>query len=172
MKYLLHENMAHKIFSVLPDTKVRTAFEFMKEKRIRHLLVVDRERMVVGIISDRDFQRALKTEVETTEHLKIIAEHFDPAEEVQDYMSWEICQVDEDTSLKQVAYILIEKKISSTIVTDLTNRVVGLITTEDLLWVLVHLLEEKDQNFLENLKSKVMSSPLGSIANALSQSGI
>jgi acetoin utilization protein AcuB len=171
-KLTLHDNMAKKIFTVLPDTKVFDAYEFMNEKRVRHLLVVDKDNVVVGVISDRDFQRALTTHIEKTEHLKIIAEHFNPEDEVQDYMNWQISQVSIDLGLKQVAYRILEEKISSVIVTDAGNKVVGILTTDDLIWVLVKLLEEKDHSFIEELKSELMNSPLGSIANTLSQSGI
>lgn len=168
----LHDNMAKKIFTVLPDTKVFEAYQYMTEKRVRHLLVVDKDNIVVGMISDRDFHRALNTNIEKTAHLKIIAEHFRPEDEVQDYMNWKISSLATEASLKQVTYKILEEKISSVVVTDTENKVVGIITTDDLMWVLVKLLDEKEHSFLEDLKTDLMNSPLGSIANTLSQSGI
>ncbi len=172
MDFRLSENVAHKIYSILPDAKVFEAYQAMKERRIRHLLVVEKDNRVVGVISDRDIQRAISTKVEKTDNLKIIDEHFNPADEVQDYMTWNICKVTEETPLKEVAYLFLEKKISSVVVTNGGNKVVGIMTTDDLLWVLVQLLDEKDHDFIETLKLKVMNSPLGMLANSLSQSGI
>jgi acetoin utilization protein AcuB len=164
--------MAKKIFTVLPDSKVFEAYQFMMEKRVRHLLVVDKDNIVVGMISDRDFQRALTTKVEKTEHLKIVAEHFNPEDEVQDYMSWQIARISDAANLKEAGYKILEEKISSVVICDDSNRVVGILTTDDLIWVLVKLLEEKERSFLEEVKSELMNSPLGAIANSLSQSGI
>jgi acetoin utilization protein AcuB len=171
-KLTLHDNMATKIFTVLPDTKVFNAYEFMTEKRVRHLLVVDRDNVVVGMISDRDFQRALNTNIEKTEHLKIIGEHFNPDDEVQDYMNWQVASLPDEANLKQVAYKILEEKISSVIISDSANKVVGILTTDDLIWVLIKLLDEKEHSFLEEIKGELINSPLGSIANSLSQSGI
>jgi acetoin utilization protein AcuB len=168
----LHDNVAKKIFTVLPDTKIFDAYKFMIEKRVRHLLVVDIDNIVVGMISDRDFQRALVTNIEKTDHLKIIAEHFNPEDDVQDYMNWQVARLPEEASLKQVAYKILEEKISSVIIVNSSNKVIGILTTDDLIWVLIKLLDEKEHSFLEELKSGLINSPLGALANSLSQSGI
>lgn len=168
----LHDNMAKKIFTVLPDTKVIEAYQYMIEKRVRHLLVVDKDNIVVGIVSDRDFQRALTTNIEKTDHLKIIGEYFNPEDEVQDYMNWQISTLTEDASMKQVAYKILEEKISSVIITDNQKKVVGILTTDDLIWILAKLLDEKEHSFIEQLKLDLANSPLGAVATSLSQSGI
>jgi CBS-domain-containing membrane protein len=133
---------------------------------------VDKDNVVVGMISDRDFQRALTTNVEKTEHLKIIGEYFNPEDEVQDYMNWQISVMPEDSSIKHVAYKILEEKISSVVIIDTQKKVVGILTTDDLIWILAKMLEEKESSFLEQLKLDLVNSPLGAIANSLSQSGI
>ena len=172
MKPILTESMAKKIFSVLPDTQVLQAYEFMQEKRARHLLVVDKDDQVVGVISDRDLKRALNCRVEKTASLKIITEKFDPTHQVQDFMSWDIFTIDNTSSIREVALHMLDKKISFLVVKNENNLVEGVVTTDDLLWILVKVLDENDTSLIEDIRNKLMTSTLGNIANTLSQAGI
>ena len=48
--------MTRKLIAVQPNTSVKEAFMTMRARRVRHLPVVDGDRLV-GIISDRDLRR-------------------------------------------------------------------------------------------------------------------
>jgi acetoin utilization protein AcuB len=172
MKPVLTETMAKKIFSVMPDTQISRAYACMQEKRIRHLLVVDKDEHVVGVLSDRDVKKAIHCRVEKTENLKIISEKFDPSSQVQDFMSWDIFTIDSKSSVREVALHMLDKKISCLVVKDENNQVEGVVTTDDLLWILVKMLGEDDATLFDTIRNKLMSSSLGSFANTLSQAGI
>lgn len=171
-KPVLKEQMAKKLYSVRPTTPIKEAFLFMEEKRVRHLLVVDPDGLVCGLISDRDFKRAAKTNVEKLPSLTILGEHFAASDLVEDYMSWDVLSLDQETPLKEVAYLMLKEKISSVVTTDQNKNVTGLITTTDLIWVLIKLLEDQEDSLIENLKAEIMNSPLGAVAQSLSQAGI
>ncbi len=172
MKPKLSENISKKIYSVRPGTSMQEAYQFMKEKRIRHLVVIEEDKSVMGVISDRDFNRALQTHIKKADSIKVVSEHFEPSHKVQDFMSWDIQNVSEDASVKDVALKLLEKKLSSLLVVDKHNTVKGIITTDDLLWILVKLLEGGESHIIEDLKAQIANSPLGFLANSLSQTGI
>lgn len=167
----LSQTLGRKLYTIQPDQSVFSAFEYMKEKRVRHLVVINKEEWVIGMISDRDCQRAMKTAVSTQEHTRVIAESFDSKDLVQDYMSWTLESVDIQSPIETVAALFLEKKISSVLVTK-DSEVCGIVTTDDLLWVLVNLLKGDDVNFLEKLKMKVTESELGALFHTLSQAGI
>ena len=67
---------------------------------------------------------------------------------------------------------MLEEKISSLVIVDDNHKMVGFLTSDDLLWVLVRLIEEKDGEFLLDLKAQLLNSPLGSIVTTISQTGI
>lgn len=172
MKPKLSENMSKKLISVFPNEKIGWAYNLMKGKNIRHLVVIDETDSVCGILSDRDCARAMKTKVEKSTAFKVVDEHFDPNEEVADYMSWDIFSMTEESTLKDVARAMLERKLSCALITDSKMDVKGIITTDDLLWALVQLLDDQDEGLLEKMKADIFTSPLGSLANSLSQAGI
>ncbi len=56
------EHMSEAVISASPDDGVANAFRLMREKKIRHLPVIDAGKMV-GFISDRDMRRAYGREI-------------------------------------------------------------------------------------------------------------
>jgi acetoin utilization protein AcuB len=172
MKVQLSETINKKVFTVRPEMSIYKAYGFLRECRVRHLVVVDDQNHVVGVISDRDFQRAMQTSVEKTGSLKIVGEHFNPEHSVQDFMSWEVQTLHDSVGIKQAALKMLESKISSLVVVNDENKMVGFMTSDDLLWVLTKIVDEDDSTFLEDLKAQIMNSPLGSLVNSISQTGI
>jgi len=173
MKIQISENMNKKILTVSPEASIAEAYVHLKECRIRHLVVVSDENQVLGVISDRDFQRAMQSKVEQNGYVKTVEETFNPAHQVQDFMSWGVQTVNEEAGLRQVALKMLEAKISSLVVVNENNQMVGFLTTDDLLWALVRLADDdKDKDFLLDLKAQILNSPLGLIVNSISQLGI
>lgn len=173
MKVRMSEAMSRKVLTVTPEDSIMEAYLSLKENRVRHLVVIDEDDYVVGVISDRDFQRAMVSHVEQAGSMKMVEEYFNPEHQVQDFMSWDVQAILESDSLKHVALRMLEKKISSLVVVNDKDEMVGFITSDDLLWVLVKLIDEQsDDEFLLDLKAQVLNSPLGAIVNSLSQVGI
>jgi len=50
--------MHTRLVTVAPDTSLRKAKEIIEEKRINHLLVVNKKGDLVGIVSDRDVRQS------------------------------------------------------------------------------------------------------------------
>ena len=131
------------------------AAEVMKSISSRHLPVVDDQGSIVGILSDRDMSRAAGLEHAV----------------VRDSMSWPVAVIEEEQSVALAAQLMIDQKISSLILTR-DGLAVGIVTTEDLLRIL--LVDEKSlmQIFKEKVISTVYNFPLGGIAQNLSDSGL
>lgn len=173
MKVQISETMSKKVYVVGPTMSLEGAFQYLRECRVRHLVVVDPEGFVIGVISDRDFQRAMVSQIEKNDTFQVINEYFNPSHLVQDFMSWEIQSINESASLRQVALRMLECKISSLIVVNDNNQMVGFLTTDDMLWTLVKLIdEEPGEEILLDLKAQILNSPIGSIVNTLNQAGI
>lgn len=136
--------MSSKVVQINWDDTMERAFEIMQEHRLRHLPVVDQEGNLLGIISDRDIQRAMKSGLrwESTIQAKVPAfedVEFDPDAKVRHYMSWPVKTVDKKTDLRIVAGTMVSDKISAVLVMD-GDQLVGIVTTEDLLKILMGLL--------------------------------
>jgi acetoin utilization protein AcuB len=57
----VQELMSRKLITVSPEDTVEVAIQLLRQRGIRHLLVMKGERLV-GIVSDRDFKRAMDPE--------------------------------------------------------------------------------------------------------------
>lgn len=133
--------MTKKIIKVKPEMPIQEAYEEMKKNGIRHLPVVDQTGKLIGILSDRDIQRAV--------NVKMISEiekemTFNPHETVEDFMSWPVQTVDEKTSILDLTKMMIELKVSAFVVSGPNQYIKGIITTEDLLKYLIELLRTSE----------------------------
>lgn len=151
--------------------KMDRAFHMMMNAHVRHLPVVDEGGAIIGIISDRDFQRALQVDQpDFVSGLPPQAE-FDPNARVRDYMSWPVEAISEGRSIADAAKLMIDRKISSLIITR-GQAVVGIVTTEDLLRALVGEREGLLKEMKTGLQSAIYNSPIGQIAQTLANVGV
>jgi CBS domain-containing protein len=119
---------------------VQAARDLMREKNFRHLPATNDLGEIVGIISDRDVQRAVTVtradnKIEYTEDLS-------PNHLVKDFMSWPVHKVAGDVTIRDVALRMLNEKISALVVTYPEGKVRGIVTTDDLIRYLIQLLEK------------------------------
>lgn len=136
------ERMKRTLILVRPTDSVRTAWGLLREHRIRHLPVVDREKLV-GIITDRDvrlvFPSALTSgsrDQDPHDALEKVA--------VQDIMTKQVITVTPETSIADAARLILERRIGSLPVVH-ANRLVGIITKTDILAAYVKIDAEASQ---------------------------
>ena len=145
--------MTTQLVTIPVGSWLSAAVELMSEKRIRHLPVVDPSGKIVGILSWRDFSHL--------ENIPFRVEHF---------MKSPVEYVSEETPLRSAIFHMLEKKISALLTADESGRAVGVVTTDDLLWYLAHLLEKEST---QHPFSSIFSlRTLGEIANQLNLAGI
>ncbi len=162
----------HEIRSIELDGSIEQAYQMMRANKIRHLVVTDNEECA-GIISDRDVQRAIRTEITQFEGRKIIDFEIDPNFVVRDFMGWPVKTVDSNLSVREVNRRMLQDKISAFLVTE-GDHVTGIVTHEDLMLYLDSLLAEKEgaSHFFEKLKALGSKNSIGALVNQLSNSGI
>ena len=98
----VQQNMSKDLVTVRASDSLDLAYAKMVRHEIRHLPVLNEENQLVGLLSDRDLQRALKSTVSGTDSFKFESCEFDPTSKVFDYMSSPIQSV-EEMSLKIAA---------------------------------------------------------------------
>jgi acetoin utilization protein AcuB len=118
-----------------PDTGVKTAFLLMKKHRIRQLPVV-RDEVLIGIVTDRDFRKPeLPNRFYTADEVYRLEDRFT----VGDIMTMEVITVTENTTIEEAARLLLEHKINGLPVISEVGRLIGIITTSDILGAFVLL---------------------------------
>lgn len=124
------------------DASMSEADKILKEHNFRHLPVTD-GKSIVGMLSDRDVQRAMTIAVvEDNRSLGVIQSH----KKVSDYMSSNLFKLKHTDKVEKLVKEMISKKISSVLIVDHLQRDIGIVTTEDLLILLLDQLQSKSSN--------------------------
>lgn len=136
------EIMTSRLETIRFDASMREAFEAMKEHKIRHLPVVDDDGLIVGLLSDRDVQRSMVPRKDGPSFEEPSCE-FDPSHRVGDFMSWPVKAVEQHERVADVAERMLREKVSAFLVFTSNRAPVGIVTTDDLLKLLVSLLKKE-----------------------------
>ena len=125
----VREIMVTEVVTLHVDEELSLASDIMNLARIRHLPIVEGERLV-GIISQRDLFRASLASVmgygyaETRDHLKTVS--------IRDVMVKKVITVTPDTNIVEAGKMMLDMKFGCLPVVE-DNRLVGMVTETDIL---------------------------------------
>jgi acetoin utilization protein AcuB len=137
--------MSKKLFTVGPEDMLDKVFFLFNFEAIRHLPVLDKGK-VVGVLSDRDLKKILGP------RKKIVSDKGDGtqftvhARRVRTIMSRGITTIGPDEQAADAAAIMAKRKISCLPVVK-KDKLVGMITSTDILRAYVKLAHEVDKMF-------------------------
>ncbi len=138
----VREIMTSPCIVVTPDTTLPAANALMKEKRIRHLPVVENGRLV-GIVSRGDLREASIGASINADSYEL---HFMLSRlTVGKLMTRKVCTVPPDALVVFAAELMTENKIASLPVVDPQGGVIGIVTESDLLKMLVRKIRETEE---------------------------
>jgi len=118
---LVKEAMNKHVKTIRPTNTVREASEVMNENHIGSLVVVSGTGGVVGIITETDVLRSVAAGQNPTET------------KVQDIMSTKLITIEPYRTLEDAAEIMTKNNIKKLPVVEDNGRLVGIITTSDLI---------------------------------------
>lgn len=148
------KTMTKKLITVPMGTTLKTASNLMMEKRIRHLPITDELDDIVGMISDRDLHRLADSKTLPVEML----------------MTSPVVAVNQSTPVRRTTLKMLQEKISSVLVVDDNEVVLGIVTTDDLLWHLAHLLSDEESGQPSKFVSYLQT--MGQVSQKLADIGI
>lgn len=134
---LVRDLMTSQLTTLKHDASLLDAVLLMRSSGFRHLPVVQEERLV-GLLSDRDVMRASPSmfgKISPEEYNRIF--ETTPVEKV---MARDPEAVSPDTPVTEVVKLLYERKFGSVPVVEKDKKLVGIVTTTDLLGLLSKLL--------------------------------
>lgn len=130
--------MRQPVVTVALETPVSDAVAIMRERGFRHLPVLDDERRLVGIVTDRDLRQLILDaatrggEAELPDELS-----------VREVMTWGVLTVRPASDLREAAGIMRERRVGALPVVDAFGEVVGILTERDLIDALQAMLRER-----------------------------
>jgi len=128
-KWSVGEWMTANPETVEPSTSVRTAFFRMRSEGVRHLPVVD-DGKLVGMVTDRDLRRPDLTDEPDGWHDYY---RLDESYEVRHVMTTHLSTARTADPLEKAVETLVERKFGALPVVDKNDRLIGILTSFDLL---------------------------------------
>lgn len=134
---LVKDRMTVKPVTVTPDTSFPEAFRLLREKRIRHLPVVNEKGKLVGVVARTDLLHASPSKATT---LSVFEMNFLLANlHIGEVMSKPPITVSEDAPLEEAARVMVQSKIGCLPVMR-DGELAGLITETDIFQTFVEIL--------------------------------
>ncbi len=124
----IKEVMKNELTSISPETKLSDAYQVMLNKNIRHLPVVENDKLV-GIITDRDLRLSTS---------KLAKHPFEPGEAVRNIMSHPVETTHPSDTIESAAQLMRELKIGCLPVVE-ELKLIGIVTITDMLDALLLL---------------------------------
>ncbi|NSW86738.1 MAG: CBS domain-containing protein [Syntrophobacteraceae bacterium] len=136
-------HMKTNLLTITPDTSIFKAREMMDHHRISHLPVTDGKAHLMGIVTDRDLREAWASPATTlsVHELTYVLQKLN----VANIMTKNVITATPDMNIERAALIMHDSKIGALpVVKD--GRLVGIITTTDLMEVLLTSLGLSDDS--------------------------
>ncbi|MDA7950209.1 MAG: CBS domain-containing protein [Pirellulaceae bacterium] len=151
---LVSHLMTKKILTVDSRASRKEVEKTMDENGVRHLIVIDSQDRICGIISNRDFVKL-------------------NANSARELMTTKLMVVESQTPINQAVTLLLQKSVSALPVVN-KGRLCGIITSTDLMLILqcVTLLLQRlhaQKNLLENIDEEAIEKSLANLSQTLGE---
>ena len=152
-----------------PDTSIVKARDVIAEHKIAHLLIVDKNDQLVGIVSDRDLKQSWASPATTlsAHELNYILKQLT----LGAIMRTKIITVTPGTTIERAASIMQENRISALPVVD-NEKLIGIITTTDVMGVLLEAIGIDRDSFRFVVLVKDRIGTVAEVSKILEQKGI
>ena len=142
---LVKDWMTTDVITIGPEDTLPDAMRLMGENNI-HMLPVVKDGNLIGILSDRDVKRSWASDATTLDKHELT--YLLEQTKIKDVMTKKAITVPFDYTLAETAEVLFEHRISGVPVVDHSDKIVGVITQDDLFREMVTLAGVKERGIL------------------------
>lgn len=161
--------MTTDLITVTPNTSIIKARDLLREHNIKQVPVIDKKARLVGILTDRDIKQAWASPATTLSiyELTYVLQKLT----VESVMVKDVITITPDATIERAAKILHDRKIGSLPVVE-GGKLVGIITSADLMEVLLDGLGIKEESgrFVVLVKDRI--GVLADVCGLLKEAGI
>ncbi|WP_217587031.1 acetoin utilization AcuB family protein [Lentibacillus saliphilus] len=129
---LVEEIMTTNVRTLPPDASIAEALSMLQEHRIRHIPIVDEQKHVIGIVSDRDVRDASPSIFDKRQ------DSITMQKTIETIMSHPVVTVHPLDFVEDIARIFHDQEFACVPVVK-SGRLVGMVTEKDMLYTLIQL---------------------------------
>ena len=135
----ISRSMTQKVITVDQEASIFDAQELLVKNKIRHLPVIDKDRRLIGIITDRDIRSALPynylKEPCSEAEMERVGKH-----KVKDIMTKDPITVSPTYTIQDALLLIQNSKVGALPVVDEDHKLKGIISVRDLLRAFINVL--------------------------------
>ncbi len=128
--FISSDLMSTGVTSVNAEASLSSLWNLFKQKKYRHIPVVDDNQHLIGIVSDRDFFTQLS--VDNANIRKIVKN-----QTVKQFMQKTVLASNQNTPLEEICKLMFNYHIGAIPVVNKSHNVVGIITRSDILHAMI-----------------------------------
>lgn len=136
--------MNKKLITLPMDSSLSKANEVFKKQKIHHLLILDDDGLLAGIITDRDLYKHLSPTIGTSQETPRDTALMQ--KKLHQIMARNIITSQAQNSLNEAVLLFFDNNISCLPIVDKQNKPIGIITWRDILKVLALQYRKKISN--------------------------
>ena len=129
-----------KCFTLNETDTVKTASQILHEKKVGCMPVLDKNKIVIGVISERDLSRLIYTE------------QFNISLPVTKIMSKNLVSCDLNTSVTELMNEMTKKKIRHILIME-DKKLLGIVSIRDVVNHLIDKIKEENKNLKDYINS-------------------
>lgn len=127
--------MSKKVVVTTADASLASLRSVFTEAHFQHVPVVDSMQRVIGIVSVKDFYKALSPVADSASAQT--AQLFENNRKVRSIMTSPVVCISPDTTVIAAATLLVERNISCLLVTNPQQKLLGIVSWKDILRLIV-----------------------------------
>jgi acetoin utilization protein AcuB len=160
--------MTRNVITIDKDADIFTAQEKLFKHRIRHLPVVEKNNLLIGIVTDRDIRSALpSSQLADKDKLEKITSY-----KIEDIMTKNPVSISPLDTIQDALLLLQRKRFGALPVVDNQGKLIGIISIRDLLREFINVLGLEDPGTLLCLLVEDKIGQMKKIVDAVSEEKI
>lgn len=165
---LVKDVMTRNPLFIHPDMSVPEARALMKKEKVGRLVVLDKNKKLVGIITERDIVNASPSVATTLDMYEM--SHLLSKLKVENVMKKEVVTVDEQEVIEEAARIMVDNDISALPVMN-GSVLVGIVSDGDLYRVFIKLFGAREAGVRLTMLVPEKKGKLNNITSAIAEKG-
>lgn len=165
---LVGNRMTPNPMTISPDTSIAEAMDLMKRENVRRFPVVDKNRKLIGVVTQTDLLHAspsAATSLTIWEITYLLSQI-----KVREVMKRDVKTVTEDTPLEDAARIMVKNKIGSIVVVR-DSMPVGIITESDIFEIFLEMMGARERGIRLTVLAPYVKGSMAAITSAVTEAG-
>lgn len=165
---LVGNRMTPNPMTISPDTSIAEAMDLMKRENVRRFPVVNKDRKLVGVVTQTDLLHAspsAATSLTIWEITYLLSQI-----KVREVMTRDVKTVTEDTTLEDAARIMVNNKIGSIVVVR-DGMPVGIITESDIFQIFLEMMGARERGIRLTVLAPYVKGSMAAITSAVTEAG-